>query len=113
MSGYLDVVVVVWKGIHSRSNTNRSSGIRGFQAAPAWVMSSGQMKLELRAVTGKNSIKGQQSILPARKCQRHPLQVRHKQDWGRGFIFSLIQAAALPGSDAGSDVVKTVSNFVI
>ena len=43
----------------------------------------------------------------------YPLQVRHKQDWGRGFIFLLPQTAALPGSDAGSDVIKPASSFVI
>ena len=36
----------------------------------------------------------------------HPLQARHKQDWGRGFILLLPQTAALPGSDAGSDDIK-------
>ena len=35
----------------------------------------------------------------------HPLQARHKQDWGRGFILLLPQTAALPGSDADSDVI--------
>ena len=43
-------------------------------------------------------------------CHRHlegyPLQVRHKQDWGQGFILLLPQAGVLPRSDAGSDVVK-------
>ena len=43
----------------------------------------------------------------------HPLQVRHKQDWDREFILLLPQAAALPGSDAGSDVIKPASSFVI
>ena len=41
------------------------------------------------------------------------LQVRHKQDWGRGFIILLPQTAALPESDAGSDVIKPASGFVI
>ena len=36
----------------------------------------------------------------------YPLQVRHKQDWGRGFILLISQTAALPESDAGSGVVK-------
>ena len=45
-----------------------------------------------------------------RRLKRYPLQVRHKQDWGRGFILLLPQTAALPGSDAGSDVI--VTNFV-
>ena len=43
----------------------------------------------------------------------YPLQVRHKQDWGRGFILLLLQAAALPESDAGSGVIKPASSFVI
>ena len=43
----------------------------------------------------------------------HPLQARHKQDWGRVFILLLPQTAALPGSDAGSDVIKPASSFVI
>ena len=43
----------------------------------------------------------------------YPLQARHKQDWGRGFILLLPQTAALPGSDAGSDVIKPASSFVI
>ena len=43
----------------------------------------------------------------------HPLQARHKQNWGRGFILLLPQTAALPGSDAGSDVIKPASSFVI
>ena len=43
----------------------------------------------------------------------HPLQVRHKQDWGRGFILLLTQNAVLPGSDAGSDVIKPALSFVI
>ena len=43
----------------------------------------------------------------------HPLQARHKQNWGRGFILLLPQTAVLPGSDAGSDVIKPASSFVI
>ena len=43
----------------------------------------------------------------------HPLQARHKQDWGRGFIPLLPQNAALPESDAGSGVIKPASTFVI
>ena len=45
--------------------------------------------------------------------EEYSLQVRHKQDWGRGFILLLLQTAALPGSDAGSDVIKPASSFVI
>ena len=43
----------------------------------------------------------------------YPLQVRHKQDWGRGFILLLLQIAELPKSDAGSGVIKPASSFVI
>ena len=43
----------------------------------------------------------------------HPLQVRHKQDWGRGFILLLPRSVALPESDAGSGVIKPASSFVI
>ena len=45
--------------------------------------------------------------------ERYPLQVRHKQDWGRGFILLLPQTAELPESDAGSDVIKPASSFVM
>ena len=48
-----------------------------------------------------------------RRLEGHLLQVRHKQDWGRGFILLLPQGAVLPGSDVGSDVVKPASSFVI
>ena len=43
----------------------------------------------------------------------HPFQVRHKKDWGRGFILLLHQTAALPESDAGIGVIKPASSFVI
>ena len=43
----------------------------------------------------------------------YPLQARHKQNWGRGFILLLPQTAALPGSDAGSGVINPASSFVI
>ena len=48
-----------------------------------------------------------------RRLEGHPLRVRQKQDWGRGFILILPQDAVLPGSDAGSDVVKPALGFVI
>ena len=48
-----------------------------------------------------------------RRLERHPLQVRHKQDWVRRFFRLLPQAAVLPVSDAGSDVVKPASSFII
>ena len=55
----------------------------------------------------------QKNRLSRRHLEGHPLQVRHKQDWGRGFIILLPQASVLPGSEAGSDVVKPASGFVI
>ena len=48
-----------------------------------------------------------------RHLEGHPLQVRHKQDWARGFILLLPQATLLPGSDAGSNVVKPEPGFVV
>ena len=47
-----------------------------------------------------------------RRFEGHPLRVRHKQDWGRGFIFLLPQDAVMPGSDPGSGV-KPVMSIVI
>ena len=43
----------------------------------------------------------------------YPLQVRHKQDWGQGFILLLPQTAELPESDAGSGIIKPASSFVM
>ena len=54
-----------------------------------------------------------QSNRRRRRLKRYPLQVRHKQDWGRGFILLLPQTAVLPESDAGSDVIEPASSFVI
>ena len=45
--------------------------------------------------------------------ERYPLQIRHKQDWGRGFILLLPQTAELPESVAGSGIIKPASSFVI
>ena len=51
---------------------------------------------------------------PMVRClKRYLLQVRYKQDWGRGSILLLPQTAALPESNAGSDVIKPASGFVI
>ena len=44
---------------------------------------------------------------------KHPIQVKHKQNWGQGFIHLLPQATVHPGSDAGSDGVEPTSDFVI
>ena len=48
-----------------------------------------------------------------RRLERYPLQVGHKQDWGRGFILLLPHAAVLPESNVGSGVIKPASGFVI
>ena len=48
-----------------------------------------------------------------RRLEMYSLQVRHKQDWGRGFILLLPQTVALPEPDAGSGVIKPASSFVI
>ena len=53
------------------------------------------------------------SSLSSSSFEGYPLQVRHKQDWGRGFILLLPQTAALPGSDAGSDVIKPASSKTV
>ena len=47
------------------------------------------------------------------RLKEFPLQVRHKQDWGRGFILLLPQTAVLRESDAGGGVIKRASSFVI
>ena len=57
-----------------------------------------------------------ENLPPSRGCclEKYPLQVRQKQDWGRGFIF--LQPQILPillGSEAGSDILKPASGFVI
>ena len=38
--------------------------------------------------------------LSRRHLEGHPLQVRHKQGWARGYIILLFQASVLPGSEA-------------
>ena len=45
-------------------------------------------------------------IIRRRSLEGYALQVRHKKDCGRGFILLLHQAAVLPESDAGSNVIK-------
>ena len=60
-----------------------------------------------------NTCQISQSSSSPSSFEGYPIQARHKQDWGRGFIFLLPENAALPGSDAGSDVIKPASSFVI
>ena len=48
-----------------------------------------------------------------RRLEGHPFQVRHKQHYNRRFILLLPQTAVLPRSNAGSDVIKSASSFVI
>ena len=45
--------------------------------------------------------------------EEHTLQVRHKQDWGLGFILILPHATVLAGADVGIDVAKSALDFVI
>ena len=63
----------------------------------------------------KHCFKGQWYIcVPSSSSfKEYPLQVRRKQDCGQGFILLLPQTAALPESDAGSDVIKPALSFVI
>ena len=61
-------------------------------------------------------IKSLKIFFKTQKCssssfEGYPLQVRHKQDWGRGFILLLPQTAVLPESDAGSGVIKPSIKF--
>ena len=67
----------------------------------------------IRTLTNADISVGESFYSSSSSFEGHPLQVRHKQDWGRGFILLLLQTAALPGSDAGSDVIKPPSSFVI
>ena len=49
-----------------------------------------------------------------RRCmEEHPLQVRHKHDWGREFILFLPQAAVLPGPDANIEFCHSKSSNLV
>ena len=61
----------------------------------------------------KGSNKGMHKVSSSSSSEGYPLQVRHKQDRGRGFIFLLPHTAAQLESDAGSGVIKPASRFVI
>ena len=91
-----------FEGIHSRSDTNRT-GAEGLSSYnPKLLHCLNQMlAVMLLSTSSRSSFEG------------YPLQIRRKQDWGRGFILLLPQAAALPESDAGSGVIKPASSFVI
>ena len=67
-----------------------------------------QLKQSDRGYIGKEKVSCRR-----RRLERYLLQVRHKQDWGRGFILLLPQTVALPESDAGSGVILPASSFVI
>ena len=77
--------------------------------AVKWV-SQGHKKIHFSSLSIKLA---SFSSLSSSSFEGYPLQVRHKQDWGRGFILLLPQTVALLGSDAGSDVIKPASSFVI
>ena len=90
-----------------------SNGSMIFQCVKIWL----KMSLDRKDLLLIHLLYGQYRNHPQRisssSFQGYPLQARHKQDWGRGFILLLPQTAALPGSDAGSDVIKPASSLVI
>ena len=67
----------------------------------------------LQSSTNAHSQTNSSLLSSSSSFEGHPLQVRHKQDWGRGFILLLPQTVALAESDAGSGVIKAASSFVI
>ena len=71
--------------------------------------------MELASFCSQLKVFGRKGCMVARGhfFEGHIFQVRHKQDYGRGFILLLLQAAVLPRSDTGSDGVGPASNFVI
>ena len=73
------------------------------QHVPKWLQQ--QVKRPTLSQPGRSS--------SSSSFEGYPLQARNKQDWGRGFILLLPQTAALPGSNAGSDVIKPASSFII
>ena len=54
-----------------------------------------------------------ESSLSSSSSEGYPLQIRHKQNWGWGFILLLPQTAALPESDAGSNAIKPALSLII
>ena len=73
----------------------------------------GCIGIPAKKIWGGNEVLAKSSSSSSSSFEGHPLQARHKQNWGRGFILLLPQTAALPGSDAGTDVIKPASSFVI
>ena len=67
---------------------------------------------DLKNINNQNNISYRQSSSSS-SFEGYPLQARHKQNWGRGFILLLPQTAALPESNAGSSVIKPASSFVM
>ena len=67
----------------------------------------------LLTIRGTRLMQNMMSSSSSSLFEGYPFQVRHKQDWGRGFILLLPQTAVLAESDAGSGVIKPASNFVI
>ena len=82
-----------------------------FQALTANYLSEffGQQQRIIRAKSDFFLAPTMSFFLLRRRLKRYPLLVRHKQDWGRGFILLLPQAAVLPESDAGSDLGSTAA----
>ena len=69
--------------------------------------------MKLYSFSKRNEVILRRLFVRSFSFEGHPLQVRHKLDWGREFILLLPQTAALPESDAGSGVIKPASSFVI
>ena len=62
-------------------------------------MKRNRSKIEYLCINGGNdneTVKMEDRKVPSLSFEGHPLQVRHKQDWGRGFILLLPQTAVLP-----------------
>ena len=69
--------------------------------------------MQVKTIWGSYKLHRTRIISSSSSFEGYSLQVRHKQDWGRRFILLLPQTAALLESDAGSDVIKPASSFVI
>ena len=72
-----------------------------------------QLIYSMIVVNSTSSVARRRRRRSSSSFEGYPLQARHKQNWGRGFILLLPQTAVLPGSNAGSDVIKPASSFVI
>ena len=108
--------------MHSRSDTNRTGAESLSFCYPRLLKCLNQILAVM--LLSQHRVSSSKTVIPRAPCgarcighassfERYPLQVRHKQDWGRGFILLLPQTAELPESDAGSGVIKPTSSFDI